>query len=445
LANAYASAPENSRSFSSVVIFALMALATIEFGVRGPWRALHSVGEFNDFISPYVQTRVWLAGQDPYDLTVLARAWPYQRSSLDTSLVARGIPSPYPITGFPLLAPLAAISWEHASLLWLIAEGLFLALFLASLSSIATSTGAELYKKHFIFGALALAPLQTGFAVENMTIAAIALATAAVACDLRQRNILAGILLACGIALKPTIVAGVLIYFIVRRRWQAFGSTIAGCAALLIAAEARMTWAGTHWLPSFLLNQRHLFAAGTVYDFSSANSLRFDLVNFQLVVSQFGISLPAAQYVPFGIALTALLLWVYFRNNVQSQPALLDLAIASSVTLLPIYHRFYDAGLLIFPLAWAITQLSGPLARHARVCLFSVAPFLVPGAAMLRLLANSIATVASMSRSWWWNIFVAPHQAWLILAILLVLISAQRVLASEKIELPSALAAAEAA
>jgi len=179
LANAYASAPENSRSFSSVVIFALMALVAIEFEVRGPWRALHSVGEFNDFISPYVQTRVWLAGQDPYDLTVLARAWPYQRSSLDTSLVARGIPSPYPITGFPLLAPLAAISWEHANLLWLIAEGLFLALFLASLSSIATSTGAELYKKHFIFGALALAPLQTGFAVENMTIAAIALSTAA--------------------------------------------------------------------------------------------------------------------------------------------------------------------------------------------------------------------------------------------------------------------------
>ncbi len=161
MANAYPSARETPRSFSSVVIFVLMALAVVEFGVRGPWRALRSVGEFNDFISPYVQTGVWLAGQDPYDLTVLARAWPYQREALDRSLIARGVPSPYPITGFPLLGLLASVSWESAKVLWLIAECLFFALFLASLSSIATTTGAVPYKKHFIFGALVLAPFQT--------------------------------------------------------------------------------------------------------------------------------------------------------------------------------------------------------------------------------------------------------------------------------------------
>jgi len=428
-----------------VVIFVLMALAVVEFGVRGPWRALRSVGEFNDFISPYVQTGVWLAGQDPYDLTVLARAWPYQREALDRSLIARGVPSPYPITGFPLLGLLASVSWESAKVLWLIAECLFFALFLASLSSIATTTGAVPYKKHFIFGALVLAPFQTGFAVANMTVVAIAIATAAVACELRQRNVLAGILLACGIAMKPTIVVGMLIYFIVRRRWQAFLTTVAACAALLLVAEIRMMWAGTHWLPSFLLNQRQLFAAGTVYDFTSANPLRFDLVNFQLVLSQLPVSLQVAQYLASGIAIAVLLLWLYVRSNVANQSAMLDLAIVSSVTLLPIYHRFYDAALLIFPLAWAITQLSGPVARHARVCLFVVGPFLVPGAAILRVLANSSAAVASMFRTWWWNLFVSPHQAWLILAILLILISAQRALASSEIEIPSTLAAAEAA
>ncbi len=245
--------------------------------------------------------------------------------------------------------------------------------------------------------------------------------------------------------MKPTIVVGMLIYFIVRRRWQAFLTTVAACAALLLVAEIRMMWAGTHWLPSFLLNQRQLFAAGTVYDFTSANPLRFDLVNFQLVLSQLPVSLQVAQYLASGIAIAVLLLWLYVRSNVANQSAMLDLAIVSSVTLLPIYHRFYDAALLIFPLAWAITQLSGPVARHARVCLFVVGPFLVPGAAILRVLANSSAAVASMFRTWWWNLFVSPHQAWLILAILLILISAQRALASSEIEIPSTLAAAEAA
>src|SRR5207248_4801909 len=193
LANPHASAGESRTNHSSVVIFVLVALATLEFGVRGPWRALHSVGEYNDFISPYLQTRMWLAGQDPYDLRVLARAWPYQRQSLEHSLVSRGIPSPYPISGFPLLAPFAAFSWESANVLWVLAECLFFGLFLASLWSVANSTREVVQKKYFILCALVLAPFQTGLAVENMTIAAIALATAAVACELRKRNMLAGI------------------------------------------------------------------------------------------------------------------------------------------------------------------------------------------------------------------------------------------------------------
>lgn len=422
-----------------------MALAVLEFGARGPWRALHSIGEYNDFISPYVQTHVWLVGQDPYDLRVLARAWPYQRPSLEHSLISRGIPSPYPIVGFPLLAPLAAFSWESANLLWVLAECFFFALFLASLGSIATSTGEAVYKKYFILGALVLAPLQTGLAAENITIAAIALATAAAACELREQGMAAGILLAAASAMKPTIAVGILIYFIARRCWRAFFTSVGAGCALLLVAEIRMLWAGAHWVPNFLLNQRHLFAAGTVYDFGSANPLRFDLVNFQVVISQLPVSVSVAQYLPFGVVLAVLLTWLYLRSRVQSQPVLLDLAIASSATLLPIYHRFYDASLMIFPLAWALTQLRGPASRQARVCLVAMLPLLVPGAAIIRVLASLSPTAASLSRTWWWNLFLAPHQAWLVLVVLLVLSSAQRALASRHIELPSTLAAAEAA
>ena len=445
---------ENPRSFLSVVVYALMALAAIEFGVRGPWRALHSEGEFNDFLSPYVQTRIWLSGGDPYNAQALVSHWPrdigtprfLEREAQDGSLARlHGVPSPYPITAFPLLVPIAMLPWRIANFFWLGFEMLSFLVLLVALLNITKAYVSKLRARMLVLAILPLAPIHTAFAVENIVIVALAFGTVAVLFEEKGSGLLAAVLLACGTAVKPTVALPFVGFFILRRRWGSLLRTAAMFVSAFLVAEIRMIASGTQWLASFLAVNRGMFSPGGVNDFSSANPIRFDLVNLQVVLSQFVTSPQLAQYLSITVTLIALLLWLWFRRRVPEQPVLLDLAIASSLTLLPIYHRFYDAALLIFSLAWAITQLSGPIARHARVCLFSVTPFLVPGAAMLRLLANSSATIASMSRSWWWNLFVAPHQAWLILAIVLVLTSAQRVLASEKIELPSTLAAAEAA
>ncbi|PYV70719.1 MAG: hypothetical protein DMG97_18485, partial [Acidobacteria bacterium] len=63
---------------------------------------------------------------------------------------------------------------------------------------------------------------------------------------------------------------------------------------------------------------------------------------------------------------------------------------------------------------------------YAQVILAATVPFLIPGAALLRHLASSQTFIGSLSRSWWWNPFIAPHEAWLVFLILLVLLSAVR-------------------
>ena len=409
---------------TSWLIFSLLILAATEWTVRGPVRAFRSSNDYNDFLSPYVQTKVWLSGQDPYDLGVLARSWPFRGESLKLSLLARGIPSPYPITGFPLLAPLAALSWPNANLLWQVTEVLFFAILLASLLSIAKVSEVAGSRYLIVLATLAFAPFHTALAVENVALVALTFAAAAIACE-RRNHLIAGLLLACGLALKPTVAFPAFVYLLVRRQWSSVLTSLGLCAVLLLTAAMRMMLVGTDWLSNYVANGRHLFDTGTVYDFSSANPLRFDLVNAQLVLSQF-LSRSLAQYVSAAIAIVGLIFWLQLRQRVRRDHALLDLSVLSVLALVPLYHRFYDAALLIFPVAWAITNLRGAAARYAQVILAATVPFLIPGAALLRHLASSQTFIGSLSRSWWWNPFIAPHEAWLVFLILLVLLSAVR-------------------
>jgi len=182
-----------------------------------------------------------------------------------------------------------------------------------------------------------------------------------------------------------------------------------------------------------------MFSPGGVNDFSSANPIRFDLVNFQVVLSQLVSSPQLAQYLSITATLIALLLWLWFRRGVPEQPILLDLAVFSLITLLPVYHhRFYDASLLVFAVAWAVAELRGAASVNPWVCIAGTLPFMVPGAAALKALVRSSAIIAAVSQSWWWNLFVAPDQAWLIAAILVALLLAQRKLRSSDIRIPSA-------
>src|ERR1035438_5209988 len=132
---------------SKTFLVLLVLLAASEFVVRGPLRFFRAA-DFNDFISPYVQSRALIQGLDPYSPEVLVQLWPVTgphrlqflaKDLADGTLIAkRGIPTAYPLTCLFLLGPLAVMPWPVAHLVWLALTGVLTLGVIWSLLSLVT-------------------------------------------------------------------------------------------------------------------------------------------------------------------------------------------------------------------------------------------------------------------------------------------------------------------
>jgi hypothetical protein len=201
-------APLSTRSKSLLIL--LVLLAASEFVVRGPVRFLR-VDFFNDFISPYIQSRALVKGMDPYSPEVLVRLWRSaglrrplflaQDLAKGSLLATRGIPTAYPLSCLSLLAPLAVLPWPVAHFAWLV---ITVGLTLGLIWSLLAAGGFERRDwRFYVFAAfaLALAPLQTGLAAGNIVISAVALCGIAMSLEQRGGEMAAGVLF--GMAVLP--------------------------------------------------------------------------------------------------------------------------------------------------------------------------------------------------------------------------------------------------
>lgn len=424
---------QRSKLACNLLLSILIVFAASEFVVRGPVRFLHAAS-FNDFISPYVQTRAWMKGDDPYSSQNLVRLWPPEAERFDflsrdladgTLVLKRGIPTAYPLTAFLLIAPVAALPWNVAHPLWLAITLLSFTLTIASLLSIAKLLPWTKATVVFVALALALAPFHTAFAAGSIVLLAVTASAAAVWAATSHRDLFAGVLLAVAIGLKPQIGLPFCFYYLVSRRWR-IGSIACGIVAVLfVLAWARLSSNGTSWFQSYLYDNQILFAPGSLGDFAEGNSMRFGLINLQVAAYTLLHSRDWANLTAMVVAGTAGLTWLWLLLKKRSNN-LLALSALVVISLLPLYHRFYDATLLIFPLAWSMTALRGRLHRSATaVLLLLVLVFFFPAGSALEYL-QATGHFAAMQHYWWWNTIVLPHESWSILLLSLVLMHAMQ-------------------
>jgi hypothetical protein len=119
-------------------------------------------------------------------------------------------------------------------------------------------------------------------------------------------------------------------------------------------------------------------------------------------------------------------LWlVLLFRRVGNNNDLLGLSTLAVLSLLPVYHRLYDASLLIFPLAWSLAALPEFRKKLARGTLLLILVFLVPGGSALEQLQHTSHLVA-LQHSWWWTHIVMPHQVWALLFLSVLLLMAVR-------------------
>ena len=403
----------------------LLVTAAAEFFLRGPLR-LRQGTEWNDFLSPYIQSRLWIQGADPYAAQNFVKLWPphkpmfvfVTRDAADGTLVAkRGVPSPYPITSFVVLSPLALVSWNVAEFLWILLGLGAVGVMICGIVAVAGVSWRD--PKAWIFAALALglAPIHTGLATENPAVLVVALCVAIVWLARHARENLAGLLLALAICLKPQVGLCFLLFYFIRceRRIAWVATTVSGFIALL--AVARMFFTGTPWLSSYIENSRKIFASGAINDFSAANPVWFHMLNLQVALDPLleNVSWTNFCAVGLGIALIGVWLWLTLKSGRNVSP-LLPLSTLAVISLLPIYHRSYDAALLVLPLGWALLQESQePTAVRSTLALLAL--FLTPGGALVNQVAERAHISVSITHSWWWRSFIVAHQVWALMLL----------------------------
>jgi hypothetical protein len=411
----------------------LACLAVLEFSARGPVRALGwSSRDFNDFISPYVQTRAWLSGRDPYAPSTLAELWPASprppfllKESADGTLPAkRGLPSPYPVLAFPVLLTFASLPWRIAICAWVVVCVLAVFTIAAVLIEFAGVRRNKQLALLIFVSVLLLAPVQTAVAASNIVNVVLAVGMVAAFCQTHNRSAWPGVLLTLALALKPTVAVPFAIYALANRNRSKVIPVAITTGIFLLSLTIIPQHGRTLWWSSFLGNSRSMFASGAIDDYSTANPLHFQLVNLQAALFPLLRNRTRTQIAAWFVSIILFGLWFRALRR-DREVGLLDLAILVSITLLPLYHRFTDAGLLLAPVAWALRELKGEMKRFAAGCLLLASPFLIPGATMLQEFSERSEVLQNLSRTRLWNLVLLPHESWLILVICVLLLMAR--------------------
>jgi alpha-1,2-mannosyltransferase len=339
------------------------------------------------------------------------------------------MPTAYPPTCFLLLAPLAILPWWLAHALWLIVNLVGYGSLMLSLAAFMRLGGSNSCIYAFLFLSLALAPFHTGLGAGSIVIVAVALSAVAFVAGELKREICAGVLLSVAIGLKPQIGLPFLVYFFLRRRWRPSVIAVGAVGILATLAILRLAVAGTPWINNYIYDNTVLFSRGSLGDFTEADPMRFSLINLQVLLYAVLRDRAIANVLALTVALIMGIAWIVFlRPRGGNTDNLLAVSTIVVISLLPVYHRLYDASLLILPLSWSLASLSsGKTKLLAKMTLCLVLVFLVPGATVLEYLEHTNHAVAALSGTWWWNVIVMPHQVWALFALGLVLLGAMRV------------------
>ncbi|MEE9211134.1 MAG: glycosyltransferase family 87 protein [Phycisphaeraceae bacterium] len=406
---------------------ALVVLTAGEFAARGPQRGLVGSGDFEMI---YVASRTWMLGRNPYDLNALA-----ETRTESGSREKRPINSVYPPPTFVVMTPLAMVPYPAAKIAWLLVNvGLFVGLFLG-LVSLARFRFTEKRTAVLAICLFALAPIHTGFKVGQVALATTTLIVLGLAATLNRRSesptanerdrgsqVLGGVLLGVATALKPQMGGVFIAYLLYRRRWKAVTAACATTAVMATLAVTQMQVRGFDWLADFHRNV-HDFTVGGAGDPTAANPYHWQLINLHHPLHTMIDDPTTVRLIVWAVGIVAA--GVALGSTVRKQPHQRELALLSTLavlTLVVIFHRVYDAVLLVLPLAWCIGRLSERRDCFGWVVALLLLPFAISGPAALNALVNKYEVIPpQIAEAWWWHTLVMPHHAWVLGALAAVL------------------------
>lgn len=344
---------------------------------RGPGNTIHTV----DLAEIYYGDRCALQHQDPYDPATVLHEFlaeggkfpkdmpgkPISDARVAQIVLSNSVNLP---TSFFLFIPFALLPWSVASWLWVWISVLLIAVSAGLVWDLGAGAAPAIWA---CLAGFLLANLQQLIASGNIAGAAVGLCIIAAWCFLRERYALAGVvLLAISLLLKPHDAGFIWLYFllaggILRRRAL---QTLAVTAVLGLCTAFWIANVSPHWLPEMHRNITYEVARGGIDDpgpTGAHQNTPAPVIDLQAAVSIFKDNASFYNGVSYLAIGALMLIWIVavLRNHRPAaqtaqrqgssppaaiQRALFALAPVAALTLLPVYHRPYDAKLLLLTL-----------------------------------------------------------------------------------------------
>jgi hypothetical protein len=334
-----------------------------------------------DFRAVYYPARCLMQHGDPYKESDVLRIYQAEGvyGSMDTAK-ERMMTTRYGYlpTAFTFTVPFAMMPWGPARVLW-----------------IALTVGSLMLSAFLIWNiganyAPVLSGCLIGYLLANSEVLVIqgmcagivvSLCVVAVWCFLRERFVPAGILcLAISLAIKPQDTGLVWLFFLLaggayrKRALQ----TLLIAAVLTLPAVLWVWHVSPNWMQELHSNVLAFSAHGGINDPGPASSGAHGLamvISLQAVISVFRDDPRIYNPVSYLVCAPLLLAWGFatLRSRRTTERAWLALAAIAALSMLPIYHRQYDAKLLLLTVpACAMLWAEGGLAGRVAVLLNAV-------------------------------------------------------------------------
>lgn len=312
-----------------------------------------------DFGGIYVGSRCVLHHHDPYDPNAALQefkseggVFPAKDPALEKIIpivITVGVNLP---TALFLVAPLAMLSWAAAQALWIL---LTVALLLVAGYLMWSLSGRAAPVLSGVLISIMLLNCEQLLMVGNVAGIAVSLCVIAAWCFLRNRYVVAGIvLLALSLALKPHDSGFVWLYFLLaggamrKRALQvlAVAGIIGILAAIWIAPSS------PHWIQELHANHVAVSRVGSTSDpaITGITSGKVgSILDLQAALSVWVKNPHTYNLISFLVVGVAIAVWLVpvLRRQRTQESHLLAIAAISVLTLLPVYHRPYDAKLLL--------------------------------------------------------------------------------------------------
>lgn len=404
-------------------LVACAVLAAALFVWRGPVRALD--GKDGDFALVWMETRGFVEGRNPYDASDLEPLWerenpdarrtPYRRGDADLL---------YPPSALVVMTPWALLPYPAGRVAWALAGVVGTLVILHASTRLAGLPPGSRGWWAFAALGLAFAPVHTAIAVGQTAIVPAALVLGGHWLRTRGRPRGGGVLIGVGAALKPQVA----VPFIVLELWQRrFGPGLVAAAVfagILGAGVLRLEAAGVDWSASLRANL-HEFTTANDGDPTAANPVRHEMIDLRPLLHDVLDGREVVAALAWGV--TALCAAAFFLpprpEDRRPDRELLAIGAVGTLGLMLVYHRFYDAVILLPLLAWGCAAATRDRLA-AGLVLAPLLVFMVPGASLLFVLAERGIVPEVVTELSCWDPLILRHQAWtiLLLAILLAVV-----------------------